>query len=160
MSRLIYFLSFVAILTVVMNFSKYADEKPTQKKFNFAQVAKENQAKEEFKQKLLHPVIVEKVEEVEVTKVLVELTTPELQRGSELYKKCIVCHGKRGQGKASQNAPAIGGQYDWYVANQVNNMKNGTRINKVMNPYIARLSEQDVKDLAVYISKLPFMGKK
>ena len=87
---------------------------------------------------------------------LVELTTPELQRGSELYKKCIACHGNSGEGKKAQNAPHIGGQYDWYIALQLNNMKNKVRINKVMDPFVSRLSDQDMKDLAAYVSKLPW----
>lgn len=162
MTRLIYFIIFVIGLVYVMNISHYQGQPVSNAKFDFKKTAEENLKKKEEISALLHPKHEEhkeeKKEEVK-EKVLVELTTPELQNGAALYKKCMTCHGKRGEGKKAQKAPAIGGQYDWYIELQVNNMKSGARINKIMNPYIKRLSEQDVKDLAAYISKLPPMGK-
>ncbi|MAF77093.1 MAG: hypothetical protein CME63_12530 [Halobacteriovoraceae bacterium] len=160
MTRLIYFIAFVIGLVIVMNISDYQGQPVSNAKFDFEKKAASNYEKQKEIHELLHPKPVEKEEKkVVVEKVLVELTTPELQNGSDLYKKCITCHGKRGEGKKSQKAPAIGGQYDWYIALQISNMKSGERINKVMNPYIRNLSEQDIKDLANYISKLPHMGK-
>jgi cytochrome c553 len=85
-----------------------------------------------------------------------DLNSPGLKRGAKLYSKCIVCHAKLGQGRKSQSAPKIGGQHDWYIVNQVKNMRDGVRINKVMDPYIKKLSDQDIKDLGEYISKLPW----
>lgn len=161
MFRLIYFLAFVTGLALVMNISKFQDIKPQNKRFSFEEVAKANKAKQDEIKKLLNPVE-KKVETVEVVKEgpLVELTTAQLQLGHDLYKKCVVCHGKRGQGKAAQKAPAIGGQFDWYLDEQINNMRSGVRVNKVMNPYIAKLSDDDVTALSAYITKLPKMGKK
>lgn len=97
-------------------------------------------------------------EEVVVEKPVfkVDLNTEGLKRGHKLYSKCIVCHGKLGEGKKSQNSPKIGGQYDWYIESQVKAMKSGVRENKIMNPYIRKLSNQDIKDLGEYIAKLPW----
>lgn len=161
MTRLIYFIVFVIGLVLVMNVSDYQGQEVSKAKFDFDSVAASNLKKQKEIHELLHPKKEEVVEVVEVKPEgpLVELTTPELENGAALYKKCVTCHGKRGEGKKGQKAPAIGGQYDWYIVTQVNNMKSGARVNKVMNPYIKKLSEQDVKDLANYISKLPFMGK-
>jgi cytochrome c553 len=92
----------------------------------------------------------------EVPAFKVELTTESLKRGHELYSKCIVCHGTLGEGKKSQNSPKIGGQYDWYVVAQLKKMKSQERVNAVMNPYIAKLSDQDFSALGDYISKLPW----
>jgi len=164
MTRLIYFIIFVIGLVYVMNITHYQGQPISSAKFDFKKTAEENLKKQEEINALVHPKYEEyvgneaKKEEVK-EKVLVELTTPELQSGAALYKKCMTCHGKRGEGKKAQKAPALGGQYDWYIELQVNNMKSGARINKIMNPYIKNLSEQDVKDLAAYISKLPPMGK-
>jgi cytochrome c553 len=160
MSRLIYFIVFLVSLIAVMNLSKFHGPKPTNQKFSFKETADVNMAKQEEIEKLLHPVEVVKVVEEVKKVVLVELSTPELQRGSDLYKKCMICHGVRGEGKAGQKAPAIGGQFDWYIAKQINNMKDGTRINKTMNPYIRKLTPEDITNLSEYISKLPRMGKK
>ncbi len=161
MTRLIYFIAFVIGLVIVMNITDFQGQPVSNEKFDFEKKAAANFAKQKEIEELMHPKahaeeeVVEEVKEV----VLVELTTPELQNGSALYNKCMTCHGKRGEGKKAQKAPAIGGQYDWYIELQVKNMQSGERVNKVMNPYIKNLSEQDVKDLAAYISKLPHMGK-
>lgn len=161
MARLIYFLIFVGGLVLVMNISKYEGGKVTNEKFNFEKTAQTNMKKKEEIEKLLHPPKVEKTE-VKVVKAgpLVELSTPQLQAGHDLYKKCIVCHGKRGEGKSGQKAPAIGGQFEWYLNTQITNMQKGVRVNKVMMPYISRLSEEDIANLSTYISKLPYMGRK
>ncbi len=162
MARLIYFLAFIVGLVLVMNISSYQKNTVSNEKFDFQKVADMNAKKEKEIEELMKPKK-EEVAEVKVVKAgpLVELTTPELQNGHDIYKaKCIVCHGKRGEGKAGQKAPSIGGQYDWYIKTQVANMKSGVRVNKVMNPYIARLSDQDISDLAQYVSKLPYMGRK
>jgi cytochrome c553 len=86
----------------------------------------------------------------------VELTTDALKRGHELYSKCIVCHGQLGEGKKSQNAPKIGGQYNWYVTAQLKKIKSKERDNPVMMPYISKLTDQDFSDLGEYISKMPW----
>lgn len=76
-------------------------------------------------------------------------------KGAELYKQCIVCHGEKGEGNAAQKAPRINGQHDWYIAKALQDIKAGqTRKNPVMVPIVSKMSEQDFKDLAAYISKL------
>ena len=78
----------------------------------------------------------------------------DVEKGASLYKKCIVCHGKNGEGKRSQKAPRIGGQYDWYIFQQLKDIKSMVRKNEAMMPYVKKLSDQDFKDLAAYISSL------
>jgi cytochrome c553 len=75
-------------------------------------------------------------------------------KGEALYKQCIACHGDKGDGNPAQKAPRISGQHDWYVLKQLTEMKSGVRKNAVMMPFLNKLSEQDMKDLAAYISKL------
>lgn len=76
-------------------------------------------------------------------------------KGAELYKQCIACHGEKGDGIPAQKAPRIQGQHDWYIFKQLQDIKAGvTRKNLVMVPFVSKLSEQDMKDLAAYISKL------
>lgn len=162
MARLIYFLIFIGGLVFVMNISNYDKAEVTNNKFDFEKTAEANKKKAEEIAKLMEHKE-EKEEKVEVKVAagpLVELSTPELQNGNDLYKKCVVCHGKRGEGKASQKAPSIGGQHAWYLNTQITNMQKGIRVNKIMNPYIAKLSAQDISDLSEYISKLPYMGRK
>lgn len=77
------------------------------------------------------------------------------QKGAELYKQCIACHGDKGDGVPAQKAPRISGQHDWYILKQLQDIKGGSvRKNPVMLPFLSKLNEQDMKDLAAYISKL------
>lgn len=162
MTRLVLFLSFLVAVVVVMSFGSFKNIPVDNTAFSFEAQKEKHAAKlktiadlEQARLDALKP----KVEEEVVEGPLVVLDTPQLQSGHDLYAKCIVCHGKAGEGKKSQNAPAIGGQYDWYVEKQVVAMQTGERPNQVMTPYIRALSAQDIKDLAAYISKLPW-GKK
>lgn len=80
------------------------------------------------------------------------------EKGSKLYSKCISCHGKEGLGKKSQKAPLIAGQYDWYLVSQITAIKNEVRATKnaqKMYPHVKNLSDEDIADLAEYISSLP-----
>lgn len=87
---------------------------------------------------------------------VVDLNTPQLVNGHKLYNQCISCHGKGGEGKSSQKAPFIGGQFDWYLEAQLLAMKSGERVNVAMQPIVKGLSEQDIKDVSAYVSKLPW----
>jgi len=76
-------------------------------------------------------------------------------KGKKLYKKCMVCHGRKGEGKRSQKAPRLQGQFDWYIVTQLKNMKaKKLRVNRKMDPYIKKLSDQDILDLAAFIKTL------
>ena len=91
-------------------------------------------------------------------KPLLVLDTPELQNGYQVYfkkGKCITCHGKKGEGKSSQQAPKLAAQHDWYLYSTLVKFKKRERVNKKMDPYLRRLSNQDFQDVATYLSKLP-----
>ncbi len=38
-------------------------------------------------------------------------STPNRDRGAELFRSCLVCHGPTGQGSVDGGAPRIGGQH-------------------------------------------------
>ena len=81
------------------------------------------------------------------------------EKGAKLYSKCIACHGKTGMGKKSQKAPMIAGQYDWYIISQINAIKTGKRSNrntKKMMPFVKNLKQEQIEDLAAYISSMAF----
>ncbi len=75
-------------------------------------------------------------------------------KGKVLYAQCIQCHGEKGDGVPSQKGPRLSGQHDWYVIKQITEIKSGVRKNPEMLPFVAKLSEQDIKDLAAYILTL------
>lgn len=75
-------------------------------------------------------------------------------KGKVLFATCIQCHGEAGMGNPEKKAPRISGQHDWYVVKQITEFKSGVRKNPDMLPYIGKLTEQDIKDLAAYIVTL------
>jgi cytochrome c553 len=75
-------------------------------------------------------------------------------KGATLFKQCILCHGEKGDGNPAQKAPRISGQYDWYIIKQLGDMKALRRKNPIMTPFLSKISEQDMKDLAAFITKL------
>jgi len=168
MTRIVAFGAFLLGLVLVLNLRNHhtehamhgeSGESKKIERFDFEKTKQEHEKQMAEHARLTAPAQEVAEVEVKVAGPLVELTTPELQRGSELYKKCIACHGSDGNGKKAQNAPRIGGQHDWYITLQLNNMKNKVRINKVMDPFVSRLSDQDMKDLGTYISKIPWNYK-
>lgn len=76
-------------------------------------------------------------------------------KGQKLYKTCVQCHGPEGQGNEKMKAPKIAGQHDWYIITSIKQFKIGQeRSNPTMLPFIKKLSDNDIADLAAYISTL------
>ena len=84
-------------------------------------------------------------------------------KGKALFAVCMACHGANGEGNAALNAPANGGQDEWYVVRQLNNFRAGVRgahegdiFGAQMRPMALTLpNEQAVTDVAAYIATLP-----
>ena len=82
------------------------------------------------------------------------LMAQDAAKGKTLFAQCIQCHGEKADGIPAQKAPRLAGQHDWYLIKQISEIKSGVRKNPVMVPIVAKLSEQDIKDLAAYITTL------
>ena len=162
MTRLVIFCAFLAGLTIIMNLTEYNDIKIDNKKFSFTAEKKKHEEHEKEVAELaktyaeaIAPKVVSDDVVVE-SKPVIPLDTPALVRADKLYKQCISCHGKTGEGKKSNKAPKIGGQEGWYISKQLLDMKSGARVNKNMASMVKKLSDQDVADLSAYVSKLPW----
>jgi len=57
----------------------------------------------------------------------ITLTGGDAARGQTLYQPCAACHGVNGEGNEALNSPALAGQNDWYLMNQLVNFKEGYR---------------------------------
>jgi cytochrome c553 len=159
MARLMVFLGVLVGFVIILTLANYRNLPVTHEKFNYNKSAEEFHKKTELVAKITAPKEVSKEEEVVVAEYApkVDLNTPQLVSGEKIYTKCIACHGKGGEGKASQKAAHIGGQYDWYIEKQLVDMKAGiVRVNEAMMPTLKGLSAQDMKDVAAYVSKLPW----
>ena len=66
---------------------------------------------------------------------------------------CMGCHGPAGFG-IPPNYPRLTGQWPAYLENQLFAFKDGKRASPIMGPIAFRLSAEQIKALAVYVSAL------
>jgi cytochrome c553 len=83
--------------------------------------------------------------------------TGNAEAGKTKAAMCAACHGANGIG-ASDAYPNLAGQHADYIAKQLKAFKSGTRVDPVMGPMAAGLSEQDMADLGAYFSSLDRSG--
>lgn len=64
-------------------------------------------------------------------------------------KGCAGCHGMDGIGIAP-TFPNLAGQHRTYLIEQLQHYRSGYRVNAMMNPQAAGLSDQEIFDLSAY----------
>ena len=76
--------------------------------------------------------------------------------GRELAYTCQGCHGIPGYRNAYPNyrVPKIGGQSSEYLVNALSEYKKGTRKHPTMQAQSQSFSDQDIADIAAYLSNL------
>jgi cytochrome c len=79
--------------------------------------------------------------------------------GAKLFaeKTCTACHGKAGNKPLMPDYPKIAGQNKAYIVKQMTDIKSGKRANgnsAAMQGVMVLVNEEDIKDLAEYVSKL------
>ena len=79
--------------------------------------------------------------------------------GKQLFEShaCASCHGKAAISAKGQDPqpPVLAGQYKDYIVQALHEYKLNQRKGSVMNGMAAPLTDQDIKDLAEYLSALP-----
>ncbi len=80
-------------------------------------------------------------------------TAVAIGRGATIAHKCAICHGAEGMSQA--DTPNLAGQFATAIYKELQDFKTGARSNAVMNPQVADLSEQDMRDVADYYAYLP-----
>jgi cytochrome c553 len=65
---------------------------------------------------------------------------------------CITCHGPKGQ-SAVATWPKLSAQHAAYTAKQLKNFKEGSRVNAIMMGMSMPLNEQDMINIATYLSQ-------
>jgi cytochrome c553 len=71
--------------------------------------------------------------------------------GKQKAAPCVTCHGPEGN-SASGEYPILAGQTARYIYLQLKDFKEGRRSNGLMAPFVAKLSRDDMLDLADYFS--------
>ena len=74
--------------------------------------------------------------------------------GKTKFAACAACHGQDGNGTAP-NYPALAGQYPDYIIQVLHEYKDGQRTNAIMNGMAGTLTDQDIRDIAAYVSSMP-----
>jgi len=76
--------------------------------------------------------------------------------GRELTYTCQGCHGIAGYRNAYPNfrVPKIGGQSPEYLVNALSEYKKGTRKHPTMQAQAQSFSDQDIADIAAFLSNL------
>lgn len=90
---------------------------------------------------------------VMTSEMLTKPSQVSIGRGATLAQRCAICHGP--QGVSDANSPNLAGQYAAVTYKELNDFKTGARVNVVMSPFAATMSDQDMLDVAAYYSYLP-----
>jgi cytochrome c553 len=82
-------------------------------------------------------------------------------RGKPLAYTCTGCHGIDQYKNAypSYRVPKIGGQNEQYIINALTGYKKGERNHPTMQAQAQSFSEQDIADIAAYLSSLKKSAK-
>src|SRR5689334_10844543 len=83
--------------------------------------------------------------------------------GQKQFTQCVACHGSKGEGNTTLNAPAIAGQDAAYLERQLQNFRNRRRgahqsdtFGAQMQPMAAALGDDAaVTKVASYVANLP-----
>jgi cytochrome c553 len=86
----------------------------------------------------------------------------DVAHGKNLYTTCVPCHGKKGEGNAAVQAPALAARSDWYLARQLVNYQKGLRGADERDAYGAQMraiaaalpDDKAITDVVVYINTL------
>ncbi len=71
------------------------------------------------------------------------------ERGSQLARKCSVCHGRQGVARDPE-VPNLAGQSAFYLEKTLKDFRDGTREDRRMTIMVRDLSDEDIKDLAAW----------
>jgi cytochrome c553 len=77
----------------------------------------------------------------------------DIAAGKQKAEICAGCHGENGI-SLMENIPSLAGQPDQYVQWQLVYFRAGTRKNDQMQPIVAELSNDDIRNLGAYFASL------
>ena len=73
------------------------------------------------------------------------------EAGQAKSATCAACHGADGN-SVNPSWPSLAGQHATYIVQQLQAFKEGTRSDPLMTPQAMMLSDEDMRDLAVYFA--------
>lgn len=81
---------------------------------------------------------------------------PDLAKGKASFVTCAACHGANGNSAIAAN-PSLAQQHPEYLVKQLKEFKAGVRKNAIMNGMAAPLSEQDMRNIAYWVTTQKMM---
>ncbi|NWG72870.1 MAG: cytochrome c [Parvularculaceae bacterium] len=66
---------------------------------------------------------------------------------------CAACHGEDGTKPLTPETPILAGQYADYLAHSLEAYKKGARQNPLMSPMAQPLTDEEIRNLALYYSR-------
>src|SRR6202451_1371240 len=85
------------------------------------------------------------------------IPAPSVEAGATKAATCQACHGVNGN-STNPEWPSLAGLGADYIAEQLQNFKDGKRANPIMQPMAAALSTQDMQDIGAYFDTLVNTG--
>lgn len=85
------------------------------------------------------------------TAVAEPLVAGDPEAGAKIAASCVACHGPKGNSSNPQ-WPKLADQHATYLVRQLALFKSGKRASAIMQPQAARLSEQEMRDVAAFYS--------
>jgi cytochrome c553 len=73
------------------------------------------------------------------------------EKGKTLAATCAACHGMDGN-SSNPVWPSLAGQHEAYLDRQIKLFKSGERVNAMMAPMVAGLSDENIADLSAYFA--------
>ena len=85
-----------------------------------------------------------------------QMPTGNAENGKQLTYTCDGCHGVEGYRNAypHYHVPLIGGQSEVYLTNALQEYRKGTRKHPTMQAQAKSFSDQDIADIAAFLSGL------
>jgi cytochrome c553 len=80
----------------------------------------------------------------------------EIEAGRTKAATCVACHGQEGIAAAPQ-WPNLAGQHASYLAVALEQYKNGSRVDLVMNPLMLPLDEASIEEIAAFFAAQPHL---
>lgn len=84
--------------------------------------------------------------------VQAQTAKPDLAKGAALFGQvCVACHAADGNSTTPEN-PKLAGQHPEYLVKQLREFKSGKRSNAIMSGFAATLSDDDMRNIAAWLS--------
>jgi cytochrome c553 len=84
--------------------------------------------------------------------------TPVLRDGAQVFKACVACHGRDGNGTPEGNVPVIAEQHQRVIAKQLVDYRHADRWDVKMEEVVGHhnlAGPHDIGDVSAYIASLP-----